>query len=75
MPPDLVSLVFHVYFLHGLLVCLSTCISGGYHVMVEPIFPSYVYSTCVFNFLRVLGHSILGHNTCKSMGRVLCVVR
>ena len=34
---------------------LSTCISGGYHVMVEPRFPSYVYSTCVFNFLRVLG--------------------
>ena len=55
MPPDFVSLVFHMHFPHVLLVYLSTCISGGYHVMVEPRFPSYVYSTCVFNFLRVLG--------------------
>ena len=55
MSPDFVLLVFHVYVLHGLFVYLSTCISGGYHVMVEPRFSSYVYSTCVFNFLRVLG--------------------
>ena len=55
MPPDFVSLFFQVYFLHGLLVYLSTCISGGYHVMVEPRFSSYVYSTCVFTFLRFLG--------------------
>ena len=55
MPPDFVPLVFHVYFSHGLLVYLSTCISGGYHVMVEPRFPSYVYSSYVFNFLGVLG--------------------
>ena len=30
-------------------------ISGGYHVIVEHRFPPYVYSTCVFNFLIVLG--------------------
>ena len=30
---------------------LSTCIYGGYHVMGEPRFPSYVYSTCIFNFV------------------------
>ena len=47
--------VFHVYFSHGLLVYLSTCKSGEYQVKSEPRFPSYVYSTCVFNFLRVLG--------------------
>ena len=55
MPSDFVPLVFHVYFSHGLLVYLSTCISGGYHVMVEPKFPSYVYSTCDLHFLGVLG--------------------
>ena len=42
MPPDFVSLVFHVYFSHGLLVYLSTCISGGYHVKFEP----YLFFTC-----------------------------
>ena len=49
MPPDFVSHFFHVYLLHGLLVYLSTCISGGYHVMFEPRFSSDVYSTWVFS--------------------------
>ena len=47
MTPDFVSHVFHVYFSHELLVYLSTCIYGGYHVMFKPIFPSYVYSMWV----------------------------
>ena len=49
MPPDFVSLVFHVYFSHGLLVYLSTCISGGYHVIFEPKFSSDVYSMWAFS--------------------------
>ena len=49
--------LFHVYFSHGLLVYLTMCISGRYHVdiMFDPRFPSYVYFMCGFNFLRVLG--------------------
>ena len=51
MPQDFVSHVFDVYFLHELLVYmyLSTCISSGYHVMLEPRFLSDVYSTWVFS--------------------------
>ena len=44
-----VSLVFHVYFSHRLLVYLSTCISGRYHVMFEPRFSPDVYSTWFFS--------------------------
>ena len=36
--PFLVSHVFRVYFSHGLLVYLSTCIFGGYQVKFEPFF-------------------------------------
>ena len=49
MPPNFVSHVLHVFFSHGLMVYLSTYISGGYHVMFEPGFPSDVYSTWVFS--------------------------
>ena len=49
MPLDFISHVFHVYFSHGLLVYLFTCISGGHNVMFEPRFPFDVYSTWVFS--------------------------
>ena len=42
MPPFFVSHVFHVYFSHGLLVYLSTCISGEYQVKFGPYFFSHV---------------------------------
>ena len=48
---------------------LSTCISGGYHVMVEPRFPSYVYSTCVFKSAG--SPERMGHKTCTSLSIVI----
>ena len=41
-------------FSHGFLVYLSMCISGGYHVMAGPRFPSDVYQTWGF-FTRIIG--------------------
>ena len=81
MPPDFVSLVFHVYFSYGLLMCLSTCISGGYHVMFEPRFPSDVYSTwgflmwIIYVGLHIHAHYTWLHNATPVRYRTLCASR
>ena len=47
MPPDFVSQCFARIFFTW--IWCTTYISGGYHVMCEPRFPSDVYSTWGFS--------------------------